>query len=378
MHSMTVNWHFAYLLPHAAFSEPIENEFLALVPPNDKRLTDLAQQYPAVCKLTTKFTDQFRRAVKPSALLVRSDAPQSVDFHAVASFRNTVAISSIIDAWCFQLTGGNCGYALWSDYFDFYPFTATKDGNDLIAQSVASMEYNKPDKFTGQRTPHLPTADRLSFGVDKLILDACLKQWHRRFIKQRKEWKTRVLFRSMEIAAQAGRMPAVGTQSPTIHDAGVGIALWVSALEILSHPRTGKASLQAVLDLLAGADWMASPLKTTRYKVKNKGTTSRVNYIQKLYAELYRARNDFLHGNPVTAGNLFPAKERSQPLLLHCAPLVYRAALTSFFGIRQPEILPGRQLQKTFAAHLDYDIKQDVFEKAVRACQTRQHSQPDR
>ena len=118
------------------------------------------------------------------------------------------------------------------------------------------------------------------------------------------------------------------------------------------------------------------PLKTPRYKVKNKSTTSQVNYIQKLYAELYRARNDFLHGNPVTAGNLFPAKDRSQPVLLHCAPLIYRAALAAFFRIRQPKILSGRRLQNSFAASLDYSAKQGVYEDAVRACQTRQHPQP--
>jgi hypothetical protein len=374
---MTVTWHFAHLLPHTAFSEPLENEYLAVVPQDDKRLKDLAGQQPAVQKLTTGFADQFQRAVKPSALLVRSDAPKSVDFHAIASFRNIVAISSIIDAWCFQLTGGNCGYPLWSDYFDFYPFTATKKGTHLIAESVASMERDKPDKFSGQRAPHLPTADQLLFGVDILIFDGCLKQWHRRFIGQQKNWNTRVLFRSLEIATQAARMPAVGTSLPTIHDAGVGIALWVSALEILSHPQKAGASLRTVLGLLSGADWLTPPLKTTKYVVKCEKTAMRVNYIQKLYRELYRARNDFLHGNPVTAANLFPAKERSQPMLLHCAPLVYRAALASFLGIRQPEILPGRHLQKTKAACFDYHAKQDVYENAVRACQTRQHSHPD-
>ena len=129
--------------------------------------------------------------------------------------------------------------------FDFYPFTETTDGSRLIAKSVASLEiWNNVEEFSGQRAPHLPTADRLSFGADRLVLDACLKQWYRRFIGQKKEWKTRVLFRSLQIAAQASRMPAVGTGSPTIHDAGVGIALWVSAMEILSHPRKGNASLR--------------------------------------------------------------------------------------------------------------------------------------
>ena len=213
---MKVTWHFAYLMPHTAFSEPIENDFLALVPPGDTRLKNLARQQPAVHKLTSTFADQFQRPINPSALLVRSDAPKSVDFHAVASFRNSIAISSIVDAWCFQMSGGSCGYPLWSDFFDFYPFTATKNGTDLIAQSVVSLEYDKPTKFSGQRAPHLPTGDHLSFGVDRLILDACFKRWHRRFVGQQKEWKTRALFRSLEIAAQG--WPNASRRNPLAHD----------------------------------------------------------------------------------------------------------------------------------------------------------------
>jgi hypothetical protein len=53
-----------------------------------------------------------------------------------------------------------------------------------------------------------------------------------------------------------------------------------------------------------------------------------VDYVQRLYSELYAARNDYLHGNPVTTPrNLFPARRANGPTLLHVGSLIYRAAL---------------------------------------------------
>jgi hypothetical protein len=138
---MTATWEFAYLIPHAGFDKAIERGPLALVPPKDSRLAELITNNCGVSQLTTKFTDQFGRRVTPSALLIRSDAPESIDFYAVAGFRNCITISAVIDAWVHKLAGGNAGYPLWADYYDFYPFTAGKDGA-LMARSVASFEID--------------------------------------------------------------------------------------------------------------------------------------------------------------------------------------------------------------------------------------------
>lgn len=370
---MNDTWTFAFLVPHAAFLEPVENEYLALVPNSDPRLVELRQRLPAVGKLTNSITDQFNRPIEPSALLVRADRPETVDFYATASFRNLVAISSVIDAWTFKLNGGTAGYPLWSDYFDFYPFTVTKDGDRLIAQSVASIEIGKPDTFAGQRAPHLQTTSFMSFGTDKKTLTTCLEQWDRRFVKRRKDWKSSILFRSLEVACQASRMPAIGTRSPTIHDAGVATSLWVSALEILSHPRRGQANLSTVLSLLKQASWRSDELKTRRYTVTWRGKRERVNFVCKMYESLYRARNDFLHGNPVTAGNLFPARDRNKPILLHCAPLVYRAALSALLAKKAVRPAPD-DWAAIFGAALEASL--DKYEDALCACRNGSAPQP--
>jgi len=91
-------------------------------------------------------------------------------------FRNAIAISSIIDGHSFRLSCGRAGYPLWSDYFDFYAFTATTD-EELKASSVASTEVDLPGEFVGQRSPHLPSSNRISFTVDRPVLDGCLRNW---------------------------------------------------------------------------------------------------------------------------------------------------------------------------------------------------------
>jgi hypothetical protein len=363
---MSTDWNFAYLVPHAGFKEPIEYGPLALVPPDDERLLSLAQASPAVQALTSRFTDQFARPVTPSAILIRKGAPSTVDFYAVVGFRNAIAISSVIDGHSFRLSKGTAGYPLWSDYFDFYAFTATKD-DDLMASSVASTEVDLPGDFVGQRAPHLPSSDRINFRTDLPVLDGCLRNWDRRFIQDRREWKTRVLFRSLEMATQASRVPAVGTRKPTIHDIGASIALWVSAFAVLSHQRSGKANLMTVLDLLAKAEWEDTGLKATRFKVKYQGKTSKINLIQKLYCELYRARNDFLHGNPVTPGKLFPMSRWGGPTLLHAAPLIYRAALMGFLPFKRPPAKKG-DVAAQVAAYMTVSRTQSRYERAVASC----------
>ncbi len=50
-----------------------------------------------------------------------------------------------------------------------------------------------------------------------------------------------------------------------------------------------------------------------------------------LYGKLYRARCDFLHGNPLQAKPLIP--KGSKESLLWLAPSLYRLALTGFLGL---------------------------------------------
>jgi hypothetical protein len=55
-----------------------------------------------------------------------------------------------------------------------------------------------------------------------------------------------------------------------------------------------------------------------------------VTFVGKLYKELYDARNDFLHGNPVKVSRLFPFNDRRRPLLNLVAPLIYKVLLMCY------------------------------------------------
>lgn len=361
-HADTPEWQFAYLMPHTDFDAPIGHGPVAIVRSDDPRLTEIASRSEAVKKLVTSFTDQFGEAEVPSAILVRSDALPKIDFYAIASFRNAVAISSMIEAAAFVLVGGSAGYPRWSDYFDLYAYTVTRDDN-LKARSVASSEVNEPGQFVGQRAPQIASSRRVSFGVDADILKRCVHLWDRRFVKNRQEFKSRVLFRALEIAFQANRVPAVGNHVPTIHDLGTSIALWVSAFEVLSRMRGGTANVGAVIDLLEEFEFDMAQLRKKRRSIKYGGKSYALNWVQELYWDLYKARNDFLHGNPVSKSSLYPAHDTKKPSLLTFAPLVFKAALAVL--LPQPRVRKPKNVEEQIAQHVVSHQSITRFERAL-------------
>src|SRR5262245_25135 len=125
---MTKPWSFGFLLPHLHLRSSVEFGPVAIVPSRDARLVALATDARGVRQLVENLTDQFGERIAPSALLYRSDKPASVDYYALACFRNCLALCSVIDGTIFQLGGGTAGYPVWSDYFDFYPYTVDTSG----------------------------------------------------------------------------------------------------------------------------------------------------------------------------------------------------------------------------------------------------------
>ena len=363
---MSHSWNFGYAMPNAGFTEPVENDFLAIVPSSDDRWKRIAKTSVAARLLRDRFTDQFARPVKPCALLIRADAPKDVEFYAVVCFRNAVAISSIVDGMCWHLDRGMGHHPLWTDYFDFYPYTASTDSDNLIGRSIALTSYHSADSFHGQKAPHLPTSRLSHFGIDAYVFEPCMVLWRRWFVGGKTDWATRAIFRSLEIACQAARMPAIGTRTPTIHDVGVSIALWVSALEILSHPRNANANLGTVLAILNNATWLDWRLRATRYTITSNKATKKVNLVEKLCRELYRARNDFLHGNPVKRASLYLRSRVSDASLVHAAPLVYRAALVSKLPGSPPS--PNSLAFEDIAAYIDRTAVQNRYERALLNC----------
>jgi hypothetical protein len=77
-----------------------------------------------------------------------------------------------------------------------------------------------------------------------------------------------------------------------------------------------------------------------------------------VYSLIYKARNDYLHGNPVNDDNLFV--KDSNRFLLDYTPVLYRLALTGFLGLEFTEEAPDASEE---AAHEAYEERAFQFQK---------------
>ena len=374
-------WRWAYILHNLTCKESLESDYLAIVPHSNNRVQQLVEICPLARCLIENFTDQMGRQRHPSVLVVRddADAPETVRrVDAVVSFRNLIAISSVIFGWQQSIGGPNVWGTLYSDYFDFYPTMITADGKALRTISPALNDLGYPKDFHGQTSPGLPPTSVASLGTvepDEALVHLLMEAWNDLYIgPKRFDHKATALFRSLQVAYLAAAMPMSNERS--IHDYGTTIALWVSAFEILAHPvasgGTGKANFEKVKELLEKQVWSKLELRDRKYTVTYAGNKHDVNLVVNLYWELYQARNDFLHGNPVSRERLFPFTNDKRPPLPHLAPLVYKTALLGFldgFQFRpkepEPDLMAMDLPDPAFDRAIIAGMKNLCFEKAI-------------
>lgn len=355
------NWRFMALLHNLSLQEPVENGYMAIVPDTDDRAISLTKDSPALRRLVSRFTDQFGRSALPSLMIVHPKAPKRLLKHdAIIGFRNAIAISSIIQAWEQELVRKlSLNVLKYSNYFNIYPIIPGKDGDIMIIRSPSKLGMDEPEKFIGQISPELASSSRVTDFYDRELLKAILLVWEDRFLRNGyRDWKSLVLFRSLEMAFQASTIPF--ENSSTIYDYGAKIALWVSAFEILVRSETEQANLTRVLHLLSTPKLYAPNLTKRLYSIKfSKRNIGRCTLAQKLYYMLYSARNDFLHGNPVKLRNVFIKNSDKYHPLTAAAPLIYKLALQSFLDIPKLQNLS------------DYDVNGYInvenFEDAINA-----------
>jgi len=138
------------------------------------------------------------------------------------------------------------------------------------------------------------------------------------------------LFRSLEVAFQASRFPSDGFSS--INDVGTRIGLWVSAFEVLFHPGGGSVNKHLVQVAIARTRLKDPRLRRNLYR-RTWGRPPRtfsIPFPALVYDDLYRARNAFMHGNPVTALDLLFRRSGKYPPLIVLAPLLYSVALRTY------------------------------------------------
>jgi hypothetical protein len=257
-------------------------------------------------------------------------------------FRDLIAMCVIPYARSLNLVYSTSNRIVYSNSFWLYPWMLGVDTGDLIATTPAFTGWHVVEKFRGQSSPELSIMELRERDIDKPLLKELLRRWKRHYVGKRQRSEDRALFRSLNMATQAAQLPAgVGV---TLYDLERMAALWVSAFEILAHPRTTKDNvrLRHVYCVLESVSYLDRNVARRRYAAYV-GPTRRLKPGRKkkavprrslpcwVYGKLYEARCDFLHGNPLGANPLNP--NRSRISLFWLAASLYRLALTGFLRL---------------------------------------------
>ncbi len=339
------SWSPIAILPNLSSGKMIEGEVVALACSQDSRTQAICQAAPKFADLLARFTNAFGVAVDPVVLIARDDALPNLTADVLLSFRDLVAISIIPYSRSLNTVYRTTNRIVYANSFWLYPWMLGKDNQSLTTSTPAFSGIHVVEAFHGQASPELPVMQ--IDDMDTPLLEALLACWKRHYFGERRRWKDRALFRSLNMAVQAALLPAgIGT---TIFDLGRSISLWVSAFEILSHPRVSNAGLFTVYPLLEGVTYCDRKVSRRRYAAyipewkKRKNKKQNVKEPRRslpcwIYGKLYQARNDFLHGNRVSVKTLSPTGTKDG--LFWLAPSVYRLALTGFLKLSVDQNLP--------------------------------------
>lgn len=325
----SATWDFVGVFHNLSILHPLECGDLLVAPASDNRVTQRARKEAALRPLLGNFCDQFRRAFEPACLLVRQKSRATGD--GITAFLNILRIASITRAWERAVAGGAqaINAYLYSDYFDLYPWTPSRNGDLLLIHTPAMSGGDAPTDFRGQSDPSLARVSSAHIDHDETLLRGLLAQHRARWRQTReRNWARRALFRSLEMACCAMRMPYDNLGS--INDYGTRLALWVSAFEILAHPgRRSNVDLAKVRELLRSVAYRTARVRSSRYCVR--GTPATLPEVA--YEAIYCIRNDFLHGNPVRLATLFPRGESRRYPLTAVAPILYKCALAAHLNL---------------------------------------------
>jgi hypothetical protein len=177
------------------------------------------------------------------------------------------------------------------------------------------------------------------------------------------------------MANSAALLPA-GPEA-TMYDIGRSVALWVSAFEILAPAK--HQGYAAIYDLLRKVEYEISELSGDTYQAYGFSQSNRLEPLTCwVYGEIYHARNDFLHGNPITPKRLFVEKS-DRALSSYTAPL-YRLALTGLLDLTWRKPWPPKEdaqaFGKAISDRMDFKHCQVEIERAIATVNRRPPDSP--
>lgn len=368
-------WNFIFLLPDLVFRDPdigagkagwlseaaLGSNYVAIVAQSDHRVQAIRLRSASCAVILSGVTNVEGNSVAPAVLIARSDFPgrKKSSGDLIIAFRNAVALSCVLRNRARNRAGlGVLSQMLWTDVFDFHPTTV--GANDFIYTSspVGDTPHWPEPSFHAMQSPYV-TATDVRLMPDRFLYWALGKEWHRRFIgRKRKDPFSARTFRSLEVAYRASSVGRVAIA--TIHDYGVQLGPWVSAIEILVWPTRQAANVDSVPAFLGQYQWSKPELKALRYRVSTKKNRNRRgNAVQKAYWYLNRARNDFLHGNEVS-GRSLRTRQKPAAWLPRLVALVYRTVLVQHLDSRYGGRLRSSTDKQAYLAGVldgaDYEI----------------------
>lgn len=341
------------LYPDLPVRDVIGNEHIAFVPTSSQRISGMPHTV-GYRKLARRFRD-VRGLRPPVGFLAANTQTVRFDKGAEIAFRNIVAVSTITRA---NLLSGISVFGLlpvhWSDYFRpfVYAFTDVENEDQVGGQTPSQLGIDDASTFRPVTNPDLaPLSEFGVRNVDQVLYQALESEWIACFTKGAPDEKTDAqdrLFRSLEMAFIAAGMPY--DSEGTVHDYGTRLALWVSAMEILVN---ANGSEKKKLKGLLGTIKTGRPAHDRVFgMVDAKGTTVQGNLFQHLLMRVYDTRNDFLHGNKVSAESLcYWADGVGAHRLSFAASLIYRLVLLTVLEVdpftSQETNIYGEDLDRT-------------------------------
>jgi len=359
-------WLPVFALPNLALDRAIETALVALVPPQDPRVTRLRDKHQAFDQFLGRFSDSFGVRFEPAVILLKADAPKMFfDIGALSSFRNLIAISAIVQNRALNMLHPHNHGAVFGEVFAFYPWMIDEEYQRLRVRTPALMGIHYVGELQGQSSPALSRPYVTVSSLDAPILQDLLRRWEHHYGAEKPDWRDVKIFRSLNMAYHASLMPALS--DATFLDIGRLISLWVSALEILAHPEKKEVHKENVFNLLDEAHWEQGVLKERSYTVVSKKTPVERTLAAWLCDKLYECRNDFLHGNPVDRNSIrLPHTNRS--IFEYAAPL-YRMALAETLELEfdkpQPSLADPKACGDYIAARRSFFDPQRVIEDAL-------------
>ena len=344
------------VLPNVDMHGAVECPHAAIVSPGDHRILKLQSDHPRLAVFLSKFSDQFGEDAPPSVLLIHSDAPPSYcTAEAVTAFRDILSLSVVpyARATRFPTASG----LTYTNTFQFYPWMIDNRYEDMILTNPAMMHAHVLSAFRGQPFPEQGRASIMEGDIDLPLARAMLGRWIARFSGDAVGWQDKALFRSLNMANEAGRIPAL---TAAVHyDAGRSLALWVSPCEILAHPGgNGRSDFDAVADLLERVKWYDETLAERSYAI---GKPSKSRQLAGwIYRQVYDRRNDFLHGNDVEDSVL----NLNGRLMTDLAACLFRLALTGRLDLHFDVPRPDAGDVQAFVVHHRQQMTFNKFQRA--------------